>query len=111
MFSDGVTEATNAEGEMFGDDRLAAAVLGAADSDIDALASRVVEEVDRFVAGAPQQDDLTVITAEVTRRGGGTGAVRRSSISCRRRSTIASTMTRPFSRAASVASPYVPLAE
>jgi phosphoserine phosphatase RsbU/P len=65
VFSDGVTEAADAAGEMFGDERLVAATLDATSLDIETLASRLVEEVDRFVGGAPQQDDITVIAAEV----------------------------------------------
>jgi len=66
VFSDGVTEATNAEGEMFGDERLLATILEGASVDIDALTAHVVEEVDRFVGAAPQQDDIAVIAAEAT---------------------------------------------
>lgn len=65
VFSDGVTEATNAAGEMFGDERLVAAVVRGAALDVETLASRVVEEVDSFVGSVATQDDVTVIAAEV----------------------------------------------
>jgi phosphoserine phosphatase RsbU/P len=65
VFSDGVTEAASAAGDMFGDERLAATILEGASLDIDALTARVVEEVDRFVGAPPQQDGITAIAAEV----------------------------------------------
>jgi sigma-B regulation protein RsbU (phosphoserine phosphatase) len=65
VFSDGVTEATDTAGDMFGEDRLMAVMAGGAALDIDGLAARIIDEVDRFVGAAPQQDDITVIAAEV----------------------------------------------
>jgi phosphoserine phosphatase RsbU/P len=64
VFSDGVTEAADPTGDMFGEHRLVAAV-SAFDGDIEELPAHVLSEVDRFVGRSPQQDDITVIAAEV----------------------------------------------
>lgn len=65
VFSDGVTDAMNAEGELFGEERLISAVSRHREFDGVELTRRVLEEVDRFVGAAPQQDDITFIAARV----------------------------------------------
>jgi sigma-B regulation protein RsbU (phosphoserine phosphatase) len=64
VFSDGVTEAADGSDEMFGEDRLvdAAATF---DGDIEDLPAHILGEVERFVGSSAQQDDITVIAAEV----------------------------------------------
>jgi sigma-B regulation protein RsbU (phosphoserine phosphatase) len=63
LYTDGVTEARNLHGEDFGEDRLCAAARGDTAHD---LAARVIAEVERFAAGAPQHDDITVLAARCT---------------------------------------------
>jgi len=65
VFSDGVTDAMNAEGELFGEERLVDLVSRRWDVDDTELTKSVLEEVDRFVGTAPQQDDITFIAARV----------------------------------------------
>lgn len=65
VFSDGVTEAADPSGEMFGEHRLISAVLSHAERDIEEMPEYLLGEVDRFVGASPQQDDITVIAAEV----------------------------------------------
>jgi sigma-B regulation protein RsbU (phosphoserine phosphatase) len=65
IFSDGVTEAAAPSGEMFGEERLLKSVQEHAAEDIELLPERLLEAVDRFVGASPQQDDITVIAAEV----------------------------------------------
>jgi phosphoserine phosphatase RsbU/P len=65
VFSDGVTDAMNAEGELFGEERLIDVVSRRRDVDDVGLTKSVIEEVDRFVGTAPQQDDITFIAARV----------------------------------------------
>lgn len=68
VYSDGVTEAMNAQEELYGDERLRA-VLGASPSATSReLATRLQADVERFVAGAPRHDDLSLL---VLRRTGG----------------------------------------
>ncbi len=60
-FTDGLTEAWDARGEAFGEDRLQAAVKGALASGKPAAAA-VAEALDRFVgAGRPKTDDVTFV--------------------------------------------------
>jgi sigma-B regulation protein RsbU (phosphoserine phosphatase) len=65
VFSDGITEAEDPSGEAFGEQRLVAAV-SAFHGDIEHLPEHVMGEVERFVGPSPQQDDITVIAAEVS---------------------------------------------
>ena len=63
VYTDGVAEATNAAGELFGTDRTLAALRTAGNS-----AKSVLESVDKavaeFVGEAPQFDDLTMVCVE-----------------------------------------------
>ena len=61
LFSDGVSEAMNAGGDFFGEDRLLAhlqALPTAAPADI---VRSALEAVRAFAAGAPQSDDITIL--------------------------------------------------
>src|SRR5262249_1592834 len=60
LYSDGVTESFNAEGEEFGEDRLVAALRRNCRSTAQELANSIVEEVLAF-GGAHQHDDITFI--------------------------------------------------
>jgi sigma-B regulation protein RsbU (phosphoserine phosphatase) len=63
LFSDGVSEAMNAGGDFFGEDRLLAhleALPTAAPADI---VRSTLEAVRAFAAGAPQSDDITILAA------------------------------------------------
>jgi sigma-B regulation protein RsbU (phosphoserine phosphatase) len=63
-FTDGVSEAMNAEMAEWGEERLVdAAVQQRALSPL-ALIEHLVSEADRFVAGAPQHDDMTVVVVQ-----------------------------------------------
>ena len=65
-FTDGVTEAENADEEMYGTERLYKAV-NVADTNPDALMKHVLEDIRQFVGDTPQSDDLTVLTFGVTK--------------------------------------------
>ncbi|RPJ84277.1 MAG: GAF domain-containing protein, partial [Acidobacteria bacterium] len=65
IFSDGVTEAADPTGEMFGEERLLDAVRRHAHVPTEDLPQRVLDEVTGFVGGPHQQDDITVIAAQV----------------------------------------------
>jgi len=64
IFSDGVSEAESASGEMFGDERVG--TLCAANPRLSAQAFHdlLLDEVARFSAGMPQGDDTTLIVAK-----------------------------------------------
>jgi adenylate cyclase len=59
--SDGVTEAMNPRGELFGAPRLLAALAASASSEPQAVLATVREDVRRFAAGAEQSDDVTLV--------------------------------------------------
>lgn len=65
LYTDGVTEARNAEGEEFGVDRLAAAVCCCTNPSASAILNRVIEATTEFAGDAPQFDDITMIVARV----------------------------------------------
>jgi phosphoserine phosphatase RsbU/P len=68
VYSDGVTEAMNAAGEFFGDERLVALLPSIARLPAAAAGERIVAAVDAFVGAAPRHDDLSVV---ILRRGWG----------------------------------------
>lgn len=63
-FSDGITEAMNPAGELFGDDRLQALLRAQAQSAAAELVAAAVSAVDAFAQGAPQADDITLLVVE-----------------------------------------------
>jgi sigma-B regulation protein RsbU (phosphoserine phosphatase) len=62
LFTDGLTEATNEAEDMFSEERLEAILQSCAAQPLRTLVGSVTEEVRKFVAGAPQADDLTIMT-------------------------------------------------
>jgi sigma-B regulation protein RsbU (phosphoserine phosphatase) len=60
LYTDGVTEAFNAEKELFSAERLAAAV-GFAGGDARSMIERVRDELRKFAAGEGQSDDITML--------------------------------------------------
>ena len=58
LYTDGVTEARDAAGAFFGEERLREVLSGADSSDIPA---RVMESLDAYSAGAEQHDDITML--------------------------------------------------
>jgi sigma-B regulation protein RsbU (phosphoserine phosphatase) len=65
VYSDGVTEAANSRGDLFGESRLIDALRRHADCDEDRIVARILADVDDFMAGVAQQDDITLIAARV----------------------------------------------
>ena len=64
VYTDGVPEATAANGEMFGTDRMISALNTCADGGPEAILSGVRSAVDAFVGDAEQVDDLTMLCLE-----------------------------------------------
>ena len=64
VYTDGVTEATDHEKELFGDARLLAALSGAKDADLEGLLEHVKEEIDAFVGKEEQFDDITMLALD-----------------------------------------------
>ncbi len=64
LFTDGVSEATNADGEEFGVERVVETVAGLAETSADGACRELVEQVERHVAGETLQDDVTILVVE-----------------------------------------------
>ena len=62
LYTDGVTEAMNGEGEQFGIERLRKVFTGRAPKDANEAAHKVFEAVNTFADGAAQSDDITCLT-------------------------------------------------
>ncbi|MBO0719730.1 MAG: PP2C family protein-serine/threonine phosphatase [Blastocatellia bacterium] len=60
LFSDGVTEAQNEDGDEYGEARLADLLRPIAGHPAEVIVSKVYEEIDRFAGSAPQYDDITL---------------------------------------------------
>ena len=61
VYTDGVPEATDAHEEMFGNQRMVAALNKYMNRNSEGLLRGVRSEVDQFVGDAPQFDDLTML--------------------------------------------------
>jgi phosphoserine phosphatase RsbU/P len=61
VYTDGIIEARNADGEEFGEDRLAAALTTATRLDVDQVADLVMERVHTFAGRLV--DDATLVLA------------------------------------------------
>ena len=64
FFTDGVTEATNASGEMYGQDRLQQAFARYADLPVEKALERILDEIRAFQVD--QEDDVTLILLKKT---------------------------------------------
>jgi sigma-B regulation protein RsbU (phosphoserine phosphatase) len=62
LYTDGVTEAMNGEGEQFGIERLRKVFSDRAPKDANEAAHKVFEAVNTFADGAAQSDDITCLT-------------------------------------------------
>ena len=61
IYTDGVVEATDANEQLFGNDRLLDALNGSAEDTPESALDSVSKAVKEFVKGAPQFDDLTML--------------------------------------------------
>ena len=64
LYTDGVPEATNSENELFGLDRMLTALNESKDLPPERLLGQVKDAVNKFVNGAEQFDDLTMLGLE-----------------------------------------------
>jgi serine phosphatase RsbU (regulator of sigma subunit) len=65
IFTDGVPEALNVEGEEFGEARLRALVRDLAPLGVPQISSRLLDELRSWMKGAAQHDDLTFVVMKV----------------------------------------------
>jgi sigma-B regulation protein RsbU (phosphoserine phosphatase) len=65
FFTDGITEAMNEESDLFGEERLSRLLEEHAHLPSDELQERVLGDVEGFVGGAEQHDDMTIVLLRV----------------------------------------------
>ncbi|CAN5884678.1 hypothetical protein BH18ACI5_BH18ACI5_18580 [soil metagenome] len=65
LYTDGITEAMNPSEDLFGETRLSAIVEEHGHLESGELRERILREIESFVAGADQHDDMTMILVKV----------------------------------------------
>jgi sigma-B regulation protein RsbU (phosphoserine phosphatase) len=66
LYTDGVTEALNTDGDEFGLDRMIQSVRASATDGAQTIVKRIIEEVRNFTGSVPQNDDITLIAIRKT---------------------------------------------
>jgi sigma-B regulation protein RsbU (phosphoserine phosphatase) len=66
LYTDGVTEALNTEGDEFGLERMTESVRASASNGAQAIVRRVIDDVRNFTGSQPQSDDITLIAIRKT---------------------------------------------
>ena len=64
VYSDGVTEALDVQGQEFGEERLVKILQERHNDDATAILDAIISEVKTFSHGAPQHDDVTAMTVK-----------------------------------------------
>ena len=65
LYTDGVTEATDANNELYGEERLMEYAKRSTSLDAEDALNGLLEDVNKFVKDAPQFDDITILTMKV----------------------------------------------
>jgi len=66
VLSDGIYEAPGPSGDRFGIERVRQALFANRSLPADAIVARLREDLERFVGGEPQQDDMTIVVIRKT---------------------------------------------
>jgi steroid delta-isomerase-like uncharacterized protein len=66
VFSDGITEALNRDGDEFGEARLLSSITANCDTAAQTLLERILADVKEFSVGVEQSDDLTALVLRYT---------------------------------------------
>ena len=66
LYTDGVTEALDANGDEFGPERMMECVRASAPEGAPAIITRLIDELRSFVGSQPQNDDITLIAIRKT---------------------------------------------
>jgi phosphoserine phosphatase RsbU/P len=66
LYTDGVTEALDANGDEFGPERMIECVQTSAPEGAPAIVTRIIDELRAFVGAQPQNDDITLIAIRKT---------------------------------------------
>jgi serine phosphatase RsbU (regulator of sigma subunit)/anti-sigma regulatory factor (Ser/Thr protein kinase)/PAS domain-containing protein len=68
FYTDGVTEAMNIQGELYGLHRLIGAISKSCQSSAEEIMGKILEEVSAFREGLEQNDDITLVVLKANRR-------------------------------------------
>jgi sigma-B regulation protein RsbU (phosphoserine phosphatase) len=66
LYTDGVTESLNAEGDEFGLNRMIESVRASATDGAQTIVKRIIDDVRDFTGSSPQNDDITLIAIRKT---------------------------------------------
>jgi sigma-B regulation protein RsbU (phosphoserine phosphatase) len=66
LYTDGLSEAFNPGGDLYGANRLKDLAASHAADSADALLARILQDVAEFQAGRPRSDDLTIMVLQRT---------------------------------------------
>jgi phosphoserine phosphatase RsbU/P len=66
LYTDGITEALDNEGNEFGLERTIASVQSSAKEGAQAIVTRLIDDLRNFVGSTPQNDDITMIAIRKT---------------------------------------------
>ncbi len=61
LYTDGVTEAMDQDGQLFGESRVESFLARYQQADAKKIVESALEDVKSFTAGAPQSDDITLL--------------------------------------------------
>jgi sigma-B regulation protein RsbU (phosphoserine phosphatase) len=64
VYSDGITEATDTQGELYGERRLAELVEQLAEESAETICRKIVEDVQEYSQGSEDTDDMTVVVVK-----------------------------------------------
>jgi sigma-B regulation protein RsbU (phosphoserine phosphatase) len=65
LYTDGITEAMDADGELFGDAALAKVLASQHHLDVAGIRERVLRDVKAFVGDAEPHDDMTMVVIKI----------------------------------------------
>ncbi len=66
LFTDGIIEQRNGEGEMYGEERLHSAILANRGESPDDMLNKILDDARSFSGGAKQNDDITLLIVDIT---------------------------------------------
>ena len=68
LFTDGITETRNKEGEFYGIDRLINLLISSRNLPVSDIQAEIFRDVESFSGGKPQDDDRTVVIVEIDKK-------------------------------------------
>lgn len=67
LYSDGVCEAENRDGDFFETDRIEAIITKHGKDSAEAIKENILREVEEFSKGVPQHDDITILVIKAVK--------------------------------------------